>query len=329
MPSERELYTELEAIRKGRGVQEPQLRNRIGPGLRSLCGISVHTSHGDARRALIATLAVACNDLSAELKLAAQAMFAIADGYHHRFLRQRYDALAAKWNCDFRTVQRRCDEALGLISAELWKNGEPARPVPATTDVFNPDAWYLERLNTVLLLNRKQPEVIEERTIVATTDGLARIGMPFGVLRHPEEVKPQVEVDVELLYGARLDSVQHPVEDMFIHYLELPRPLRHGERHTYARIVRIPTDQLMVPRYVHLPLNRCDLFELRVKFDNAALPRVVWLVSQIPEKLFTTHRPGKDLIEPDALGEVHVKFTDLRLGFGYGLSWLPAMNDHE
>lgn len=276
----------------------------------------------------MALLATGCGGLPDELMLAARVMFAIEDGYQHRFLTQRYDALAAAWNCDFRTVQRRCDEALGLICQRLDEpvagKVQPVHTTPVTAEAFDQNAWYLERVSAVLLLNRERPAVIDVRTVVSTSDGLAGIALPFGVPRHPKEGRPRLGIDVEMLYGARLDSV-HPVGDnLVIHRLVLPRPLERGERHSFARVLRIPQGQLMTPRYIHLAVHRCDRFELRVKFSDARPPRVVWLVSGMPEMVYANHRPGRDRVKPDALGEVHVTFTDLQRGLGYGLGWLPA-----
>lgn len=329
MPGET-LRDELEAVRKGRGVQEPQLRARVGPQLRRLCQIGADTPHGTARRVLADFLHRAADDLPAELQLAANVMFAVDDRYVQRFLRQRYEALAALWNCDFRTVQRRCDEALTLIVERLQEYDLPALlQEPDQSDAFDAGSWYVARLSAVLLLNRARPEAIEERTLVAATDGLSQLGVALGVPRHPQERRPQLEVDMEILYGARLDAVQRPGENMFVSVLTLPRPLGYGERHTYVRAVRIPPGQLMVPRYVHVPVRRCDLFELRVKFRPEALPRAVWLVSRLPELVFVDQQPGKLRIEPDPLGEVFARFSELQLGFGYGIAWLPAGGGHE
>ena len=323
------LRSELEAVRKGRGVQEPQLRSRMGPLLRRLCGVDSNTPHSDARRALATFLTNASDGLPIELRLAAQAMFAVDDRYTHRFLRQRYEALAVVWNCDFRTVQRRCNEALNLMSDRFRQPDNTVPPASEKSDVFDAEAWYLERFSAVVLLNKEQPEAIEERTLVATMDGLSRFGVAFGVPRHPQENRPQLGLDLDILYGARLDSIQRPSDNLFVQYLTLPRSLRYGERHTYVRTVRIPAGQLMVPRYVHLPLRRCDLLELRIKFRPDALPRVIWLVSRVPEMVYTNQRPGKERIEPDQLGEVYVRFSELQVGFGYGVAWLPADGDHE
>jgi hypothetical protein len=276
----------------------------------------------------VALLTTGCSGLPDELKLAARVMFAIEDGYRHRFLRQRYDALAAVWNCDFRTVQRRCDEAIELICRQL--NEQPAgrvraaHPTPVTADAFDQNSWYLEQLSTVVLLNQEQPAAIDVRTMVSTSDGLVDIALPFGMPRHPREDRPRLGIEVDMLYGARLDSAHTVGDNLVIHRLVLPRPLARGERHSFARILRIPQGQLMAPRYIHLALHRCDRFELRVKFDDTNPPRAVWLVAGMPEMVYANHRPGRDRIEPDALGEVHVTFTDLQRGLGYGVSWLPG-----
>lgn len=323
MPSERVLRDELEALRKGRGLQEPQIRDRVRPTLRRLCGIGAVTAHGDARHALLGLLGNACEALPDDLRFAATVMFGIDDEHRQRFLRQRYEALARRWNCDFRTVQRRCDEALDLLADQLDGRAGPSRQAGNSTDVFDAGAWYLERISVALLLNGERPHAIEERTLVSTTEGLSRLGVAVGVPRHPDEKRPDLDVETEVLYGAALDSVLHPSENMFVQYLRLPRPLSHGERHTYARSMRIPKGQLMVPRYVHLPVHRCDEFTLRVKFDLAAPPHAVWRITKVPEMVFTNQRPGPELLELDPIGEVHVRFTDLQLGFGYGVAWQP------
>lgn len=323
MSPERELRAELEALRKGRGLLEPQIRDRVGPNLRQLCGVGPTTSHSDVRRTVVGLLMNASEDLPDDLRLAATVMFAINDHYRHRFLRQRYESLALQWNCDFRTVQRRCDEALDLLGDQLDGRAGPSREPGSSTDVFDSGAWYLERVSVTLLLDRERPQAIEERTLVSTVDGLSRLGVAVGLARHPDEKRPQLEIETEVLHGVAVESVQHPSENMVVQYLRLPRSLSHGERHTYAQSMRIPKGQLMVPRYVHLPVHRCDEFTLRIKFDTAALPRTVWLIAKVPEIVFTNQRPGSELLELDPLGEVHVRFTDLQLGFGYGVAWLP------
>jgi hypothetical protein len=295
----------------------------MGPAVRRLCRIGATTPHSDARRALLEVLDDASKALPVDLQLAAAVMFAIDDDHRYRFLRQRYESLAQRWNCDFRTVQRRCDEALDLLSEQFGNRADPSGQTGDTAKVFDADAWYLQRVSVVLLLNRERPQAIEERTLVATTDGLTKLGVAVGLPRHPHEERQRLDVEIEMLYGAEMESVQHPSDSMFVQYLRLPRPLSHGERHTYARFINIPRGQLMVPRYIHLAVHRCDELDVRVKFHPKALPHAVWLVDRVPEVVFTNGHPGPERVQPDLLGEVHARFVDLQLGFGYGVAWLP------
>jgi hypothetical protein len=300
----------------------------MGPTLRRLCGVDPTTRHSDARRALLTMLDDASKALPPELQLATSVMFAIDEDHRHRFLRQRYESLAQRWNCDFRTVQRRCDEAVDLLSEQIDRRADVPHRRGESAKVFEADAWYLHHVRVVLLLNRKRPQAFEERTLVSTMDGLSKLGVAVGLPRHPDEERSQLAVETEVLYGAELESTQSLSETMFVQYLRLPRPLTHGERHTYARRIGIPDGQLMAPRYVHIPVHRCDQFDLRVKFPPAALPPAVWLLDRVPEMVFTNGRPGPRRIQPDPLGEVHARFTDLQLGFGYGVAWLPGKEDN-
>jgi hypothetical protein len=213
---------------------------------------------------------------------------------------------------------------LDLLADQLGSAAGAARQSGDSAEVFDADAWYLERARLVLLLNKDRPQAIEERTLVSTTEGLRRIGVAVALPRHPREARDDLGIETEMLYGADIERRAHPSDSMFVQYLRLPRPLSHGERHTYARSIHIPRDQIMVPRYVHLPVHRCDQLEIRVKFDPMAMPRAVWRIDKVPEMVYASGRPGNDRLELDSLGEVHVEFSDLQLGVGYGVGWLPS-----
>lgn len=119
MPGENELRHELEVVRKGRGVQEPQIRDRMGPALRRLCGVGTGTSHGEARRALVARLDGVAVELPGDLRLAARTMFALTGtDPRHRFLRQRYDTLST---ADHRTPIQMRLAALKSLNTELQR----------------------------------------------------------------------------------------------------------------------------------------------------------------------------------------------------------------
>src|SRR5205823_7552443 len=84
---------------------------------------------------------------------------------------------------------------------------------------------------------------------------------------------------------------------------------------------RVPRDQLMRPHYVFTSPRRCDLFDLRVRFDPARLPDRVWRVSEAFHRDVDDPGPSDDLLTVDSAGELHVEFHDVRPGFGYGARW--------
>jgi hypothetical protein len=83
----------------------------------------------------------------------------------------------------------------------------------------------------------------------------------------------------------------------------------------------------MASHYVHVPFRRSESFELTIRFDPERLPRAIWMVSEVPTTVIYERRPTADLLEPDRFGEVHVKFSGLRTGLGYGVCWLDRDGD--
>jgi hypothetical protein len=123
-----------------------------------------------------------------------------------------------------------------------------------------------------------------------------------------------------VLFGATLLSKEHDTGSRFRYLLKLPRTLRAGERHEYGLLFRVPHNQLMRTHYVFISPRRCDLFDLRIRFDPDRRPDQIWRVNE------TFHRaldeaPAGDQLTLDPAGELHLRFYDLRPGFGYGAKW--------
>lgn len=249
-------------------------------------------------------------------------MFGVEPGYRDRFLTQRQAKLASFWNCDPKTVQRRCEETLRIMAGHLAEHAEPPEDIERDEDAFAPDTWYTERMSVILRLDKGQPEAIEERTIVSRVDRLSKIVAGFGVPR-PRSVDEDKDMglDVELVYGARLVSVRQPSGEYIMHYMTFPREVSQGDKHTYVRIARIPHGQTMVSRYVFSPLHRCDTLDLRVRFDERRIPEMIWRVSGVPAQMATEGNMNGQLLEADSFGELRATFTSLRPGLSYGILW--------
>ncbi len=77
----------------------------------------------------------------------------------------------------------------------------------------------------------------------------------------------------------------------------------------------------MAAHYVHVPLRRSDHFDLRVRFSVRNLPKVIWKLTAVPTAVIYERSPASETMTPDRFGQVHVTFSDLRPGLGYGLMW--------
>jgi transcriptional regulator with XRE-family HTH domain len=245
----------------------------------------------------------------------------------------------AAWSAYWRQVKRALDN--DRPSGTQW----PARPpwVPAeetepplpaaagtTPNRHGPpgprhpggeNGWYVHSFTALLRMDTAQPEATEDRVIVATVDGLTELVTSVSIPRHPGDSSPVHELGAELLYGGRLERVEQPFESHFRNVIVLARPLRKGERHRYLLRLRVPAGQRMVPHYVHVPFQRTDHFELKVRFGPGHLPREIWALSGTPPHLIYEPGRGRDALVPDRFGEITVEFRDLGVGRAYGVRW--------
>jgi hypothetical protein len=322
--AEGHLYTELAALRKGWGLRRPKVRDRLGPELRKLCGVDDSTTHSAARDKITSLLTRALGVLPDEVALAARVMMAMEPDYTDQTLTRRQERLANAWNVDPVTVRRRCDAALEQVSTHLAEHGwELAGDIVDDVDAFNVNDWYTVSCSTILRLDKATPEATEIRQIVSLKEGLAKVAIGFALPRPRSETRARMGMDVEMEFGGELEANRQPSAEYFVQYIRFPHPLASGEEHTFGRTVRVPPGQLMASHYVVFPRHRVDHFELRVKFDQRRLPKIVWRVSAIPYHVSEADGPTRDLLEVDSVGEVTTVFTRLKPSFGYGLCWLP------
>ena len=204
------------------------------------------------------------------------------------------------------------------LAAAPGPEDTPYSPVPAV----RPSAdWYVESFTALVRVGTEPVEVIERKTIVATADDVTEIGVSVNVPRHPDALDQPVGLESELLYGGSLEPRGQPYDSFFTSVIELPRPLRRGERHEYSVRLRIPPGQRMAPHFLHVPFRRSDHFDLRVRFDPRRPPHTVWLLRDAPTAVIYQQEPAARTMAPDRFGEVHASFSDMRPGLGYGVRW--------
>ncbi|WP_432019795.1 helix-turn-helix domain-containing protein [Streptomyces sp. 1222.5] len=229
-----------------------------------------------------------------------------------------------------RALDPHCPDGPAAVTPPPWDGpadraaGVHAEQCPADCARTEPHGWYTESVSTLLRLDTPTPEALERRIVVATCDGLARIPVGVSVPRRAGDTTPDHGLEISAVRGGRLADGGPQYESYFERFLILPVPLRAGTRHVYELRLRIPPAQPMAPHFVHVPLTRSEHFRLRVRFDRAKPPRAVWRLTGVPTAVIYQRNPGTPALSLDEHGLVEVEFTAMKVGYGYGLSWLEA-----
>jgi hypothetical protein len=311
------LLGELKTLRKGRGIYAPKIQEQVGPAVRSVCAITDSDDPATVRQKLAGSLGDLARALPDDLGLAAAAALALHPDARHLFLRDRVQWLATRIRRDERTARRRVDEALERLAESLTSK---VTPTAGKTDLTN-GGWYVAEFHAVLRMDQPSPEALERRRIVAERDGIDHIEVLLSLPREPADGSSSHDLQVEVLYGGTLVCKEHETESKFRFVLELPHTLQAGDRHEYALIFRVPPNQPMRTHYVFVSTRRCDLFDLRVRFDPARPPHQLWRVFEVFHRQIDDMQPSGEILALDRSGEVHLQFHQLRPGLGYGAQW--------
>lgn len=307
------LEKELSQLRRGRGVMSADLRERLGPTLRTLARIDSEASLLDARRQLIGFLDELAADLPDDLRTAFAAALALRREVQHRFLEERMQWLADWLERDVKTARRRAGEAIRQAAEHVNVTSEDM-------DRYPHGDWYLAKLRTILRPDVVQPSAVEERIVVATRADLAEIvlstSIPRPGLNHGEQV-----ADVAVLHGGTLTKAEWSTPSYLTYTIRLDRPLCHGDSCELGVRIAIPPGQPFNPRYSFQPLRRCDEFDLRIRFGESADARRVWQISGLPRGMIEDFAAPEALIVPDTAGDIHLNFKFLKVGLVYGARW--------
>ncbi|MGC7099746.1 hypothetical protein ACPZ19_34145 [Amycolatopsis lurida] len=313
------LVDELKALRKGRGLFTTNLDERIGPELRRCCGVGTGDRPSEVRDKVSTRLAAAIAELPEDLGSLLLVAFALDPRLRLPFYQERIDRAADEMHRDRRTVRRRIDE--GIVHLAELVDGVPAgTPDPAPPEEPGP-GWHTEELRTFVNLEPAAPEAFELRRVVAERDGITALDLAITVTAPPDRRSPPPEPDIDVFSGGRLVGTQKQASDRVGFELKLPKPLRRGDTHVFVVRFRARTDGGMRPHYVCVPKQRCDYFDLRVRFPAAAVPGVIWKVSGGFQRDLDDPVATGVAAAPDATGEIRGEFRRLLPGLVYGFRW--------
>jgi hypothetical protein len=324
-----DLRAELAVLRKGRGLETPRITDQVGVVLRHVCTVAPEDPGRTVRTKVALRLEQLIGELPEDLALAVSVALALHPDARQPFLEGRMSWLAERLRRDVRTARRRVDDGFQLL-AELAADSvlPAASAVPATPEppaLRGPerrdDDWHVRSLHAVLRLDGRAPEAYERREVVARRDGLDRIDVLVTLPRDPSARETGHELGMDVLYGGTLVKQEHDTDSRFRFVLQLPAALRAGQRHEYAVVFRVGDGQPMRSHYVFVSRRPCDLFDLRIRFDRRRLPEQAWLVREAFHRTLDDAVPGSEIVTPDRAGELHLSFTGVRPGFGYGVQW--------
>jgi hypothetical protein len=317
-----EVARELLFLRKSAATRHPRLLSRLGPQIRALCGITDQDNIAMARRKIAARfrallMSQKFGDQEGDLRLAMEAAYALHPEADHRLLEDRTRWLAERLVCEERTARRRIDDVVAILVDAAAEAGDRLNGHAAASS----DGWYVQTFRAIFRLDTPTPELVEQRTIVATQDQVRQIECHFSLPRAGTDRSASHDVRAEALDGVRIVGCERSGDEHFRFTLELPEPLMIGDTHDYSLLFRLPEGQPMRPHYVFQPLRHCERFELTVRFDPARLPEHVWLLDGVPPRVIDDGQPGCEALVVGPAGEVSLTFPRLRQGFGYGVRW--------
>jgi hypothetical protein len=303
MAAHAELVSDLKALRKGRGLYVNNVDERVGRGLRALCGVTEDDGPGIIRHRVARQLEHLAGGLPDDLRIAVMAAFGMIPDARRPLYQDRVCWIAERIGRDPRTARRRIDDGIHQL-AQLACTPRRMRG-PAGPRVGEPvTGWHTSALRMSLTLDRFAPEVLEHHRIVSARPDLTEVEV---VSHHDARCAP-----VGVVYGGTL--VDRGTESRPSYALTLPTPMDVGESHDFALRSRMTTRHAIPRELVYQPRRRCDFFELRVRFDPNFPPR---LITRVGDPLDGPSEPA----QIDRAGEIRLVFRDLRRGTTYGARW--------
>jgi hypothetical protein len=309
-----ELVEDLKNLRRGYGVEAPDLPARLGRALRTVCAVAPNDSAAVVRRKVRHCLTELTKELPDDM--AAQARKALGlDGSATVRYEERVAQLARQMGRDPRTARRRLDQVLSRL-AEHALEAAP-RPLPAAPKA----PWHTVHLQVVVLLSAEVAEVFETRRIVAHEPGLTEIEHAMSVVRPPGSGYRVEGMDVHVIHGAAIEPPEQQGPRSLGFRLRLPKPLSEGQEHEFS--LRTTLTQPFEPYYACTPRYPCDRFDLKIRFQPGRIPERIWLLDTELSMALADPWPYRKALQADRLGEVRHEFIDLEPNRSYGINWEP------
>ena len=315
------LVSELRTLRKVRGLFLGQISDRVGPALREVCGVVDGDGPAEIRRKVAERLESLASGLPGDLRIALMAAFGIDRDARLPFYQDRVRWAAEKIRRDDRTARRRIDEGIDRVAelaASAWGGSD------SLVSEASAAGWHTDELKISLVLDQPMPEAFEWRRVVAERDHVNELDLAMTLTAGPDRGHP-VGVDalsVDVFYGGTLARKSMESTDRLGLVLALPEELHREDRHEFALRYRVLNGQ-MRPHFVCVPKHRCDVFELRIRFNPDKIPGQIWRITDAYQRDVDDPTPSGETLTGNTAGEVYTVFRQLTPGRAYGIRWTP------
>jgi hypothetical protein len=309
MSHDSDLSRELKRLRRGRGIERPDLIDHVGPELRRRCRLGPVVSTAKARAAVAQLIQDLIRDLPPDLRAAALTAFGLDQNSYFPTLERRIHRFADAQRISVRTARRRVEDATDAMVRVLE---EPASAGPQ----LDP-GWRATNLRALFRLDTETPELYEIRRIVATRE-IREVTVRFSLPQAPGDDN----LTVDALFGARVQTVDsQPDNGSWRVVLGLPAVLNPGDELEFWLHVVLPAGRPIWSHYAMVPVDPCESCTVQVRFPPDRLPGDVWLLDGVPYTDLCAEKPAGERIQPSPLGDVRRDFGRLREGYGYGIGW--------
>ncbi len=314
-----DLVAELKALRKGRGLDTPDILPRIGPALRTTFSLASDAGPAQVRTVLTTKLTELAARLHPDFAAAVATALGLAEDSHTRLYGDRVALVARQIHRDRRTASRRIDEGIQLLAqlaiAELSKESPGGRPEQVP--------WRTRALRTWVVLDRDVTEVYEMRRITTSVSEVreVRLEVSVPVPENWDNSTPIDDPEIVVLTGGTLRARTNYSSSRVVFDLELAQPLTEEAEHEFFVRFRFSGTRRMGPFYACTPSFPCEFFDLHVRFAPDRPPAAVWKVDGLRMSEVNDSAAPRGPIRPDSAGEVKAVFRDLTPNLSYGIAW--------
>lgn len=318
MPAVEDVANDLYVLRRGAGVNDPDVMARLGGSLRAVVETLLDVEDTLASQRLSALL----RSTTAELRSRREAEWFLAClgvTSQEPHLQDREATITTREGLAPRTikrhVERTCREVASALLA-LSARAHQRRPGQM-------GGWFVDSLSSVAHLETRRPSLHGQYDMVAVVDGVQLLANRVSIPPPPRSRLDQAP-HFEATEGADLVRVERLSASAWEYLVRLPHPLAAGEGARFGVAVTMPNPRYARPYNVLVPLRAYRHFHCEVHFGDDPEAEVAWRLDGLPAATAEDEEPLGETYDPRSEPVLKSDFFDLQTGCVYGIRWRLA-----